>query len=309
MNYTRKDLLGLRDLSVDEMSCFLNLAKKYKALNNSDIKKSDALRGKTVINAFFENSTRTRISFETAAKRLGADAINFSAASSSTKKGETLMDTINNLEAMKTDIFVLRHFSSGAASFVAKHTTSSVVNAGDGLNEHPSQGLLDIFTIMEHKGDLKNLKISIIGDIEHSRVARSDIWAMSKFDAKLTLFGPPMMMPLGIEAFGCKVAKDMEEAVDGADVIIMLRVQLERQNASTPFPSNREYSKFFGLTKARVLLANDPLIMHPGPINRGVEVNSDVLEGDFNMVFNQVENGVAVRMAILDILNSNRRKA
>ncbi|MCI6989197.1 MAG: aspartate carbamoyltransferase catalytic subunit [Campylobacter sp.] len=307
MNYTKKDLLGLRELSKDEILCFIQRAKTYKVLNNSSIKKSDALRGKTVINAFFENSTRTRVSFETAAKRLGADAINFTASSSSVSKGETLIDTIHNMAAMKTDIFVLRHKSSGAAQFVAKNTEASVVNAGDGLNEHPSQGILDIFTLLENKGYLNGLNISIIGDIEHSRVARSDIWGMSKFGANITLFGPPFFMPRRSEVFGCKVAKNINEALDGADAVIMLRVQLERLGGELEFPSSREYSRFFGLSKDKLkLVKDDCVIMHPGPINRGVELNSDVADGKHSLILNQVENGVAVRMAILDILNSNR---
>ena len=306
MSYKHKDLLGTIELTKDEILYFLDSAKKFKELNNQSIKKADNLRGKTVINAFFENSTRTRISFESAAKRLGADAINFSASQSSTKKGETLIDTIKNMEAMKTDIFVLRHEASGSAKFVAKNCDACVVNAGDGANEHPTQALLDLFTIREHKGKFEGLKVAIIGDIEHSRVARSNIWAMKRLGMEVVLFGPPMMMPLGVEVFGCKVAKSMEEAVDGADAIIMLRIQLERMGASSPFPSSREYSKFFGLNKTRAKLANNPIILHPGPINRGVEINSDVCDEEFCVVLNQVENGVAIRMAVLDILNKNR---
>ncbi|PSM51540.1 aspartate carbamoyltransferase, catalytic subunit [Campylobacter blaseri] len=307
MSYKRKDLLGTRDLSSDELMFFLDYAKEFKNLNNQSIKKADNLRGKTVINVFYENSTRTRTSFETAAKRLGADAINFTASQSSTKKGETLIDTIHNMEAMKTDIFVVRHNCSGSVRFIAQNSNACVVNAGDGLNEHPTQALLDLFTIREHKGSFKGLNVSIIGDIEHSRVARSDIWAMKTLGINVTLFGPPMMMPNRVDAFGCRVAKNMEEAVEGADVIIMLRVQLERQGSSTPFPSTREYSKFFGLTKERVKLANkNPLVFHPGPINRGVELNSDVADSECSMVLNQVENGVAVRMAVLSTLIKNR---
>lgn len=306
MTYKHKDLLGLRDLSKDEILYFLDSAVKFKELNLKSVKKSDALRGKTVINAFFENSTRTRISFETAAKRLGADAINFSASQSSTKKGETLIDTIHNMEAMKTDIFVVRHECSGSAKFIADNSDASIVNAGDGLGEHPTQGLLDLFTIREHKGKLEGLNVSIIGDIEHSRVARSDIFAMKKFGINVKLFGPAMMMPNRADVFECEIAKNMEDAVRDSDVIIMLRVQLERQGLSTPFPSNREYSKFFGLNKKRLELANYPLVMHPGPINRGVELNSDVADGKCSLVLNQVENGVAIRMAVLDILNKNR---
>ncbi|CZE47320.1 aspartate carbamoyltransferase catalytic subunit [Campylobacter geochelonis] len=307
MSYKHKDLLGTRELSRDEILFFLDSAKEFKNLNNQSIKKSDNLRGKTVINAFFENSTRTRISFETAAKRLGADAINFSAAQSSTKKGETLIDTIRNMEAMKTDIFVVRHECSGSAEFIAKNTDASIVNGGDGLNEHPTQALLDLFTIRENKGKFEGLNVAIIGDIEHSRVARSNIWAMHKLGINVRLFAPPMMMPHRVEVFECEVAKTMEEALEGVDVIMMLRIQLERQGGAVAFPSGREYSKFFGLNKNRVKLANpNPLIFHPGPINRGVEINSDVADGEHSFVLNQVENGVAVRMAVLDILNKNR---
>lgn len=307
MSYTKKDLLGTRNLSKDEILYFLNRANEFKELNNSDIKKASNLRGKSVINAFFENSTRTRISFETAAKRLGADAINFSASQSSTQKGETLIDTIRNMEAMKTDIFVIRHSASGSVEFVAKNTNASIVNAGDGANEHPTQALLDLFTIREHKGSLDNLNISIIGDIEHSRVARSDIWALQNFGANIRLFGPPQMLPQRVDVFDCDVAKNMEEAVESTDVIIMLRIQLERMNGEISFPSSAEYSRFFGLNKARVKLANYPLVLHPGPINRGVELNSDVADSDCSLVLNQVENGVAIRMAVLSTLNENRK--
>ena len=305
MSYQQKDLLGLRDLSKEEMLFFIELAKKYKKLNKEPIKKSDILRGKTVINAFFENSTRTRTSFETAAKRLGADAINFSSSQSSVTKGETLIDTIKNMEAMQAEFFAIRHSSSGSVQFVAKNVDAHIVNAGDGKNEHPSQGLLDIFTIMEHKGNLNGKKIAIIGDIDHSRVARSDIWGMKKFGAHITLFGPPFMLPNRVDAFECEVAKNINEAVDGADAIIMLRIQLERQNDEVAFPSKREYSKFFGLNRARVALANNPVVLHPGPINRGVELNSDVADGKCSVILNQVENGVAIRMAIFDILSRN----
>ena len=308
MVYQHKDLIGLRDLCKEEILSFINLAKEFKALNNSDVKKSPSLHGKTVINAFYENSTRTRVSFEVAAKRLGADAINFSASQSSSKKGETLVDTIHNMEAMKTDIFVLRHPNSGAAHFVAQNSDASIVNAGDGLNEHPTQGLLDLFTILEHKGSFENLTVSIIGDIAHSRVARSDIWAMRKLGINVKLFGPPTMLPVHMEVFDCHVCSSMEEAVEGSDVIIMLRIQLERQDG-TLFPSVREYSKFFGLTSTRMKLANkNAIVLHPGPINRGVEMNSDVVDNkDYSVILNQVENGVAIRMAVLHTLNLYRK--
>lgn len=308
MVYKHKDLIGLRDLSKEEICSFFDLAQEFKDLNNSDVKKSRSLYGKTVINAFYENSTRTRVSFEIAAKRLGADAINFSSSQSSAKKGETLLDTIHNLEAMKTDIFVLRHNNSGAAQMVAKQTDASIINAGDGLNEHPTQALLDLFTILEHKGSFDGLTVAIIGDIFHSRVARSNIWAMRKLGITVKLFGPATMMPLGVEIFDCIVCKSMEEAIEGTDVIIMLRIQLERQDGTPAFPSTREYSKFFGLNQARLKLANkNPLVLHPGPINRGVEISSNVVEDpEVSVILNQVENGVAIRMAVLHALNLYR---
>lgn len=306
--YSHKDLLGLENLSIDEIMYFLEAANEFKALNNGSFKKADYLRGKTTINAFFENSTRTRTSFEIAAKRLGADAINFTASSSSVSKGETLMDTIRNMSAMKSDIIIIRHPNSGAAQLVADHVSSCVVNAGDGTHEHPSQALLDLYTMLEagKKFD-KNMKVSIIGDIARSRVARSNIWALKKFGVHVTLFGPAMMMPLGVDVFGCEIAQNMEQACSDADVIIMLRIQLERANSDVSFPSSREYSKFFGLTKTRLALAKqDAIILHPGPINRGVELNSDVADSLNSMILNQVENGVAIRMAILNTLIQNR---
>lgn len=308
MGYKHKDLIGTRELSKEEILYFLEAAKEFKELNLSQVKKNDYLRGKTTINAFYENSTRTRTSFEIAAKRLGADTINFSSSSSSVTKGESLNDTMNNMAAMRTDIIVLRHPSSGAAKFVADRTEASVVNAGDGTNEHPSQALLDLFTLREHGKILdKNLNVAIIGDIARSRVARSDIWAMKKFGINLKLFAPRMMMPKDAEVFESQICKNMEEACEGSDVIIMLRIQLERGGADVAFPSSREYSKFFGLNKNRIKLAKpDAIVLHPGPINRGVELNSDVADGTHSVILNQVENGVAIRMAILNTLAKNR---
>ena len=309
MSYKLKHLLSMQDLSKEDIFSFIELAKEFKALNRTPVKKTDSLRGKTVINAFFENSTRTRISFEIAAKRLGADAINFSAGSSSTKKGETLIDTIKNMQAMRSDIFVVRHESSGVPKFIAANCDASIVNAGDGLNEHPTQSLLDLFTIYEAKGKFDGLSVAIIGDIFKSRVARSNIWAMRKLGISVKLFGPPMMMR-DCDAFGCQICKSMEEAVEGTDVIIMLRIQLERQDGEPSFPSVKEYSKFFGLTKSKMLHAKDGvIIMHPGPINRGVEINSDVADDPrFTCILDQVENGTAMRMAVLHTLNLNRDK-
>ncbi|WP_148802844.1 aspartate carbamoyltransferase catalytic subunit [Campylobacter concisus] len=308
MGYKHKDLIGTRELSKEEILYFLEAAKEFKELNLSQVKKNDYLRGKTTINAFYENSTRTRTSFEIAAKRLGADTINFSSSSSSVTKGESLNDTMNNMAAMRTDIIVLRHPSSGAAKFAADRTEASVVNAGDGTNEHPSQALLDLFTLREHGKILdKNLNVAIIGDIARSRVARSDIWAMKKFGINLKLFAPRMMMPKDTEVFESQICKNMEEACEGSDVIIMLRIQLERGGADVAFPSSREYSKFFGLNKNRIKLAKpDAIVLHPGPINRGVELNSDVADGTHSVILNQVENGVAIRMAILNTLAKNR---
>ncbi|WP_103620611.1 aspartate carbamoyltransferase catalytic subunit [Campylobacter concisus] len=308
MGYKHKDLIGTRELSKEEILYFLEAAKEFKELNLSQVKKNDYLRGKTTINAFYENSTRTRTSFEIAAKRLGADTINFSSSSSSVTKGESLNDTMNNMAAMRTDIIVLRHPSSGAAKFAADRTEASVVNAGDGTNEHPSQALLDLFTLREHGKILdKNLNVAIIGDIARSRVARSDIWAMKKFGINLKLFAPRMMMPKDSEVFESQICKNMEEACEGSDVIIMLRIQLERGGADVAFPSSREYSKFFGLNKNRIKLAKpDAIVLHPGPINRGVELNSDVADGTHSVILNQVENGVAIRMAILNTLAKNR---
>ncbi|WP_103650581.1 aspartate carbamoyltransferase catalytic subunit [Campylobacter concisus] len=308
MGYKHKDLIGTRELSKEEILYFLEAAKEFKELNLSQVKKNDYLRGKTTINAFYENSTRTRTSFEIAAKRLGADTINFSSSSSSVTKGESLNDTMNNMAAMRTDIIVLRHPSSGAAKFAADRTEASVVNAGDGTNEHPSQALLDLFTLREHGKILdKNLNVAIIGDIARSRVARSDIWAMKKFGINLKLFAPRMMMPKDAEVFESRICKNMEEACEGSDVIIMLRIQLERGGADVAFPSSREYSKFFGLNKNRIKLAKpDAIVLHPGPINRGVELNSDVADGTHSVILNQVENGVAIRMAILNTLAKNR---
>ena len=308
MGYKHKDLIGTRELSKEEILYFLEAAKEFKELNLSQVKKNDYLRGKTTINAFYENSTRTRTSFEIAAKRLGADTISFSSSSSSVTKGESLNDTMNNMAAMRTDIIVLRHPSSGAAKFAADRTEASVVNAGDGTNEHPSQALLDLFTLREHGKILdKNLNVAIIGDIARSRVARSDIWAMKKFGINLKLFAPRMMMPKDAEVFESQICKNMEEACEGSDVIIMLRIQLERGGADVAFPSSREYSKFFGLNKNRIKLAKpDAIVLHPGPINRGVELNSDVADGTHSVILNQVENGVAIRMAILNTLAKNR---
>ena len=310
MAYKNKDLISTKELTKEEIIYFLDTAKEFKELNNSNFKKADYLKGKTVVNAFYENSTRTKVSFEIAAKRLGADAINFTESNSSSKKGETLIDTIKNMETMKTDIFVLRHPNSGSALFVAKNSNASIINAGDGANEHPTQTLLDLLTIREFKGDFKNLTVAIIGDIFHSRVARSNIYAMKTLGISVKLFGNPMMFSNHLDIFECTICKNIEEAIEGSDVLIMLRVQLERQDGQPSFPSVREYSRYFGLTASKMKYAKkDVLVMHPGPINRGVELDSEVADNpNVSVILDQVESGAAIRMAILKILNENRNR-
>jgi len=302
MSFKRKDLLGMKDLSSEEITYLLDTAQTFCEINERDVKKVPTLKGRTVINLFFEPSTRTRTSFEIAGKRLSADTINFSASSSSTTKGETLIDTVKNMESMHSDAFVVRHAYSGSVKFIAENTDASVINAGDGLNEHPTQALLDLLTIRQKKGDIKGLEIAIIGDITHSRVARSNIWAMNKLGANVRLFGPPTMLPKYIEPFECTRCNSMEEAIEGADVVMMLRIQRERQGKLL-LPSAREYAKFFGLTKERLALADsDAVVMHPGPINRGVELMTNVADCEQSVILPQVSNGVAVRMAALYLL-------
>lgn len=301
MSFTMKDLISTKNLSREELIFILDTAESLREVSRRDIKKLPALRGKTVVNLFFENSTRTRTSFEIAAKRLSADAVNISAASSSTQKGETLLDTVNNIRAMQADIFVIRHEFSGAAKFVAENTSASVVNAGDGLNEHPTQALLDLLTIRLAKGSLDGLTVTIMGDIAHSRVARSNIWAMKTLGIKVKLFGPQTVIPNGVDAFGCEVCADKPQAMD-SDVIIVLRIQRERQ-AKLLIPSTREYARFFGISPADMRYARpDTLILHPGPINRGVELSSYVADSANSAILDQVENGVSIRMAILSML-------
>ncbi|MGE4498345.1 MAG: aspartate carbamoyltransferase catalytic subunit [Deferribacterales bacterium] len=306
MSYSRKDLTGMIDLSKEEILHLLDTAENFREINHRDVKKVPTLKGKTVVNLFFENSTRTRTSFEIAGKRLSADTINFSASASSTAKGETLIDTVHNIEAMNTDIFVVRHAYSGAVKFIAENTKASVVNAGDGLNEHPTQSLLDMLTIKQHKGRLEGLNVAIIGDITHSRVARSNIWAMPKVGINLRLFGPKTMLPLCTEPFGVKICSNMEEAVTGADVIMMLRIQRERQGKLL-LPSVKEYARYFGLNAARLKLSNNAIVMHPGPINRGVEISSEIADCGQSVILPQVESGVAVRMAVLYTLGTGQR--
>jgi len=303
----RKDLLGIRELSVEEIQLILDTAATFREVSEREIKKVPTLRGKTVINFFFEASTRTRTSFEIAAKRLSADAINISASSSSVVKGETLIDTAQNLQAMRPDVIVIRHSSSGAPHTIAKHVEASVVNGGDGAHEHPTQALLDAYTIKERKGGLAGLQVAIIGDILHSRVARSNIHLLTKMGANVVLAGPRTLLPIGIDELpngegAVTIAPSVEDAVTGSDVVMMLRIQMERQNEAF-FPSLREYSIQFGLNKRRLALAKpDAIVLHPGPVNRGIELASDVMDDTISVILNQVTNGVAVRMAILYLL-------
>lgn len=284
----------------------LDTARAFKAVGQRAIKKVPALRGKTVVNLFVEPSTRTRISFELAAQRLTADVINFSAEASSLKKGETLKDTARNLEALNADIIVIRHSASGAPHFLARFLNSSVINAGDGAHEHPTQALLDAFTIREKKGRIEGLKVTILGDILYSRVARSNIWAMTKLGAHVTLCGPSTLVPRVFEQMGCRVTYNMEEAIGDADIINLLRIQHERQR-KTMFPGIGEYTSLFGLTRARLARTKpEALIMHPGPINRGVEIDSEIADSARSMILEQVTNGLAVRMAVLFLINGGQ---
>ncbi|MCP4682983.1 MAG: aspartate carbamoyltransferase catalytic subunit [Desulfobacterales bacterium] len=289
-------------LSCSDIELILDTAESLKEISTRDIKKVPTLRGKSIINFFYEPSTRTRTSFEVAAKRLSADTFSLSASGSSTVKGETLVDTARNLQAMNPDIIVLRHPSSGAPHLLAKELEAGVINAGDGINEHPTQALLDLYTIREKKKKIKGLKIAIIGDISHSRVARSNIIGLIKMGAKVIVSGPPTMIPVGIETLGVEVVHDPADAVKDVDIVMTLRIQLERQNM-TLFPGLREYASFFGLSSEVMSYAkSDVIIMHPGPINRGVEITSEVADGANSVILDQVTNGVAVRMAILYLL-------
>lgn len=301
--FTAQHILGISTLSPGEITLILNTAESLKDILKRPIKKVPPLRGKTVVNLFFEPSTRTRLSFELAAKRLSADTVSISATTSSVVKGETLIDTARNIEAMKPDVIVMRHSHSGTPYLLTKYVNSSVINAGDGTNEHPSQALLDIFTVREHLGHIDNLKVAILGDILHSRVAHSDIQAFTKMGAEVVVSGPATMLPSRqSKVFGAKVVLNMEEALEGADVIIVLRIQKERQGKSL-IPSVREYAMFFGLSPEKVKLAKPgALIMHPGPVNRGVEMAPEVADGPYSVILDQVTNGVAIRMALLFLL-------
>ncbi len=306
MNWNRKHLLDIESLTAEEINLVLDTARAFKAVGERAIKKVPALRGKTVINLFVEPSTRTRISFELAAQRLTADVINFSAEVSSLRKGETLKDTARNLEALNADIIIMRHSAAGACHFLSRVVKASVVNAGDGAHEHPTQALLDAFTIREKKGRIEGLNVTILGDILYSRVARSNIWALNKLGAKVTLCGPPTLVPKVFEKMGCRVLHNVEQAIEGADIVNLLRIQHERQRKSM-FPSLGEYTSLFGLTKKRLEITKpDALIMHPGPVNRGVEIDSDVADGKRSLILEQVTNGLAVRMAVLFLVNGGQ---
>jgi len=298
----RKDLLGIADLSPEEIALVLDTAVAMKEVGSRPIKKVPALRGKTVVNLFFEPSTRTRTSFEIAEKRLSADTLSVAIGTSSVVKGETLADTALNLEAMSPDMIVLRHSSSGACHLLSRICRSAIVNAGDGTNEHPTQALLDALTIRERKGRLRGLKVAIVGDLLHSRVLRSNIHLLTKMGADVWVCGPPTLVPAEMKQFGVRVTSFVDEAVADADVVMLLRIQLERMEGAY-FPSLREYFQVFGMTEARLRLAKpDVMIMHPGPMNRGVEIASEVADGPYSVILDQVANGVAVRMAVLYLL-------
>ncbi|MDW7710760.1 MAG: aspartate carbamoyltransferase catalytic subunit [Deferrisomatales bacterium] len=304
--FDRPHLLGIEPLAPEEIVAILDAAEGFAEVGRRDVKKVPTLRGKTVVNCFFEPSTRTRISFEIAEKRLSADAVNFSASGSSVSKGETLLDTVKNLEAMAPDVLVIRHGAAGAADFVAARVQAAVVNAGDGRHEHPTQALLDLFTIRRRKGRIEGLTVAILGDIANSRVARSNIHALTKLGARVRVCGPPTMLPPHVERLGVEATHDVRTAVAGADVVMALRIQKERLGRAT-FPSLREYARFFGLN-ASVLdrAAPDAIVMHPGPINRGVEISSEVADGPRSVILEQVESGVAVRMAVIYLLAGGR---
>jgi aspartate carbamoyltransferase catalytic subunit len=302
MKLTRKDILGIRELAVEEINLILDTAESFLEVSTREIKKVPALRGKTVVNLFYEASTRTRTSFEIAGKRLSADTINISASTSSVVKGETLIDTARNLEAMNPDLIVIRHSAAGAPHLLAGLLKQSIINAGDGAHEHPTQALLDLMTIRAKKGGIAGLKVAIIGDIAHSRVARSNIYGLTKMGAEVTVAGPATMLPVGIERLGVKAFPRIDEALRDADIVMMLRIQTEREKQSI-FPSLREYAAHFSLNRRNLGLARaDALVMHPGPVNRGVEISPEVADGPHSIILDQVTNGVAVRMALLYLL-------
>jgi len=302
---SHKDLLSIDQLSIENINLVLNTAEALKEVSARSVKKVPTLRGKTVVNLFFEPSTRTRSSFEVAEKRLSADILNFTTSTSSVSKGETLLDTARNLEAMAPDIIVIRHQSAGAPHLLGRECRSSIINAGDGMHEHPTQALLDALTVRTVKGRLEGLKIAIVGDISHSRVARSDTLLFHKMGADVWICGPPTLIPWDFDRLGARITGYMDEAIENADVIMMLRLQNERQNEAF-IPSTREFYNFYGLTRERMRRAKkDTIVMHPGPMNRGVEIDSDVADADYSVILNQVANGVATRMAVLYLLSGN----
>lgn len=308
ISWKRKDLLGLEDLSPQEITSILDTAESFKEVSTRNIKKVPALRGKVVVTMFIEPSTRTRTSFTLAAKRLNADVIDFSASSSSLSKGETLKDTARNIEAMGIDIVLIRHKAPGAPHLLARTLKASVINAGDGAHEHPTQGLLDIFTIREKLGRIKGLKVAVVGDILHSRVARSNIWGLTKLGAQVIAVGPPTLVPEELKSIGVKISYDLDEVLPSVDVINILRIQMERQQTNL-FPSIREYARLFGINTERLTRAKkNILIMHPGPINRGVEITPEVADSKHSVILRQVTNGLAVRMAVLYLVSGVHKK-
>ena len=303
----KKDLLGIKELAVEEINLILDTAAGFKDVLGRDIKKVPTLRGKTAVNLFFEPSTRTRTSFELAAKRLSTDVINFSVPTSSVVKGESLIDTALTVQALGADFIIIRHSSAGVPHLLAKKLRASVINAGDGTNEHPTQALLDAFTIREKKGKIEGLDIAIVGDIMHSRVAKSNIYSLTKLGAKVRLIGPPTLIPKEIEDIGVRVFHNMEDGLKNVDVVMMLRIQMERQGKGF-FPSTEEYSKNWGLTPERLSLAKgDAIVMHPGPMNRGIEIASEIADGPQSVILEQVTNGLAVRMAVMYLLAGVKR--
>jgi len=303
MLWTKKDLLGLEYLTKDEIELILDTAESFKEVSTREIKKVPALRGKTAVNLFYEPSTRTRVSFEVAAKRLSADVINIATETSSVRKGETLIDTGKNIQALKADIIIMRHNCSGASNMLAHALDISVVNAGDGWHEHPTQALLDIFTLREKFGTIKGLNVAIVGDIAHSRVARSNIWGLTKLGVNVILCAPQMLLPVGIELTGAKTSSNIDEVLEKADAVNVLRMQFERDEGAA-FPEQLDYFKKFGITEERLAKAKkDIVVMHPGPINRGIEISSAVADGANSVILEQVTNGIAVRMAVLYLVS------
>lgn len=306
MSLSVKHLLGIKELTAGDIELILRTAENFKQVLQRQIKRVPALRDTTIANVFYENSTRTRISFELAEKRLSADVVNFSASGSSVSKGETLIDTVNNILAMKVDMVVMRHSASGAPWFLSNHIDASIINAGDGVNEHPTQALLDAYSIKERLGEIKGKRVAIIGDIMHSRVALSNIYCLTKLGAEVTVAGPPTLIPKNIEALGVKVQYDVKKVLQWCDVANVLRIQLERQHKPL-FSTLREYGLYYGISKQMLdSLEKEIVIMHPGPINRGVELNSDAADSKQSIILDQVENGVAVRMAVIYLLSGNR---